>query len=84
MATCSYCKKDMMTAKGCTKNKRYGKKRVKCDVARCGDCGAFNGHYHHHGCDMERCAKCGGQAISCPCNYTKKENIRINNPKEQK
>lgn len=35
--------------------------------ARCGDCGAKKGGYHHSGCDCERCPKCGGQLITCEC-----------------
>lgn len=37
------------------------------DDARCPDCNAKMGHYHHPGCDNERCPKCGGQLISCDC-----------------
>jgi len=35
--------------------------------ARCGDCGAKYGHYHHNGCDCECCPICDGQLLSCGC-----------------
>lgn len=33
--------------------------------ARCEDCNALVGHYHHTGCDNERCPVCGRQLITC-------------------
>ena len=38
--------------------------------ARCHECGARPGHYHHVGCDAERCPVCGGQLISCDCDIS--------------
>ena len=82
MAKCEVCKKDMLTADGCSIPKIHigGKvyDRIKCgedgdffpdmeDGQRCGDCGAKKGFIHHWGCDTERCPACGGQLISCDC-----------------
>ena len=36
--------------------------------AKCHDCGAKEGKYHHPGCDNERCPRCRGRLISCGCN----------------
>ena len=82
MAKCHSCGREMTTSVGCKYSfvridgKEY--KRVKVGDpgdffegepkgARCGDCGAQVGHYHHWGCDGERCPSCGGQLISCDC-----------------
>lgn len=33
--------------------------------ARCPDCGAAQGGYHHPPCDQEECPICGNQLLSC-------------------
>jgi hypothetical protein len=33
--------------------------------ARCHDCAAKLGHYHHPRCDMEQCPHCHGQLVCC-------------------
>jgi hypothetical protein len=43
-------------------------KEYAAKVARCGDCDAKPGNYHHLGCDIEECPRCAGQLISCECN----------------
>lgn len=82
MCKCELCGQEMLTADGCTissirvKGKVY--KRIKFGTgaeygfdleegARCHDCGARKGHYHHYGCDVERCPVCHGQFIGCDC-----------------
>ena len=81
-ARCELCGKDMLESKGCTVADIHIGGRVYKRVpvggrgdflegasedARCGDCGAQLGHYHHWGCDCERCPACGRQLISCNC-----------------
>jgi hypothetical protein len=80
-AICSFCKKDMLKSDGCIKDMIVidGKEFAQIKVgdpddffegqedARCGDCNAKYGHYHHPGCDCERCPACGGQLISRGC-----------------
>lgn len=83
MAICGYCRKEMLTAKGCRfiaveingiKHKpiKWGEEDDFEHYGhkkgdRCHDCGAVAPAYHHPGCDMERCPKCKGQLISCGC-----------------
>ena len=71
MATCMDCNLEMTTALGCTvaevtiEGEPHG--RDRSTDARCGDCGAKCGGFHHLGCDLERCPRCGAQLISCGC-----------------
>lgn len=81
-AKCELCGKDMLESKGCAVSKINvaGKVYKRISVggqgdfledgpmdARCGDCGALMGHYHHWGCDCECCPACGLQLIGCDC-----------------
>ena len=81
-ARCELCGQDMLESKGCTVADIHigGKIYKRIPVggmgdyfegasadARCGDCGAQLGHYHHWVCDCERCPACGRQLISCSC-----------------
>ena len=81
-AICELCGRDMLESKGCAISKIHiaGKVFKRIPVggpgdfleggpkdARCGDCGALVGHYHHWGCDCERCPACGLQLIGCGC-----------------
>ena len=81
-AKCELCGKDMLESKGCAVSKINvaGKVYKRISVggqgdfledgpmdARCGDCGALMGHYHHWGCDCERRPACGLQLIGCDC-----------------
>ena len=82
MATCELCRNEMLKGDGCAVGTVHigGKmyKRVPVggsgdffegsgENARCTDCNALCGHYHHWGCDAERCPACGRQLISCDC-----------------
>ena len=82
MATCKLCHREMLKADGCTVGAIHIGERMYKRVpvggsgdfwegsdesARCGDCNALYGHYHHWGCDAERCPACGRQLISCDC-----------------
>lgn len=75
MAKCDLCGREMLTAKGCgigkmhVGGKVYGRIRAfgEDESARCHDCNALPGEFHHWGCDMERCPACGHQLISCEC-----------------
>jgi hypothetical protein len=79
---CDACKKDMLTADGCKpsvfayQGNQYPRIKFgdsfdlygdKDEAARCPDCNAKFGHYHHYGCDCEVCPVCGEQLISCGC-----------------
>ena len=76
---CELCGERMLKSDGCKcshviyNGKKY--ERIKYgegdyDVdGRCHDCGAKEGHYHHHGCDCEICPICGEQLISCECDF---------------
>lgn len=81
-AICELCGRDMLESKGCAVSKIHvaGKVYKRIPVggqgdflegsptdARCHDCGALVGHYHHLGCDCERCPACGLQLIGCDC-----------------
>lgn len=86
MAKCKACGREMTTAKGCSFTEmEIGSdwcERIKVGApgdlaygyiekgARCGDCGARFGYYHHPGCDMEACPKCGNQLLSCDCSVS--------------
>lgn len=76
MATCAYCKRDMLKVDRCTRNERivYPSGTSLPTIpypttaeGPCGDCGVQPGQKHHPGCDMEECPKCHGQLISCGC-----------------
>lgn len=75
---CNECNREIDMASGCTVSQiiledgvAYDRILVDAQVeyedARCSDCGAQPGNFHHYGCDQERCPKCGGQMISCNC-----------------
>lgn len=75
MAVCE-CGREMHKAKGCgasgvlINGKEY--KRIKFgsplgEDARCHDCNALTGHYHHWGCDTEICPACNCQLFCCDC-----------------
>ena len=81
-AICELCGRDMLESKGCAISKIHiaGKVFKRIPVggqgdflegsladARCHDCGALMGHYHHWGCDCERGPACGLQLIGCDC-----------------
>lgn len=77
-AVCQMCGRRMLSSPGCTwqgilirdvryPRKKYGEEEgwpVPEDGARCPDCGALPGHYHHFGCDVEREPNGPGQLIS--------------------
>lgn len=71
MATCAYCKQEMLLGVSC---KKFPITRWKIDplphtgTENCHDCNCPPGGYHHPGCDWEKCPRCGEQAISCDCN----------------
>lgn len=83
MATCGWCRRDMLTAHGCVRHPvEYpdgsSLAQILCEEPegeRCHDCGATHGFPHHPGCDMERCPKpkCHGQLISCGCLDTEED-----------
>ena len=83
MAICNLCKREMLTADGCTSSMisidqeyysriPYGDPRdlLYDGGERCHDCGATKMHYHHMNCDSERCPKCGYQLLSCDCDVS--------------
>ena len=64
-APCRACGQRMLKVDGCTwthvkcgsryyRRIKYGEDGMAYDDARCHDCGAKPGHYHHVGCDAER------------------------------
>lgn len=73
MATCAYCKQEMLEAYGCTifflrEADGTFTTRELYDGSlgdTCSDCGCHYGGLHHLGCDIERCTVCGMQAIGC-------------------
>lgn len=77
MAVCTWCNLEMLATVSCTVEEfhRNGEpvrrlpfgKRTK--AARCSDCGAPRGGFHHPGCDQERCPQCRRQAMSCGCRF---------------
>lgn len=82
MARCKVCGLEMLTADGCTAKYMHanGMRYARIPVgghgdflagedanARCGDCNAKMGSFHHWGCDCERCPTCGRQLLSCDC-----------------
>ena len=80
-APCRACGQRMLKADGCTwthvkcgsqyyRRIKYGEDGMAYGDARCHDCGAKPGHYHHVGCDVERRPVCGGQLISCDCDIS--------------
>ena len=89
MAVCNYCNREMLDGKGCKPfpvmmgGKSHRRIKVGAegdwfqdeDYARCGDCGAETGYYHHAGCDCERCPICGHQLISCDCVFDGEEPV---------
>lgn len=86
MAVCKFCKKEMLTAKGCRVKYIFqnGRKHLRIKVGapedlrpikrggRCPDCNAKYGHFHHFYCDGETCPICKEQMLGCMC-----ENIEI-------
>lgn len=91
MAKCEACRREMMTACGCTfgyvrtfsgkyvRRFKVGEEGHIQPGERCGDCGALYGNYHHPGCDIERCPICAGQLLSCDCDIS---HFAINNFEE--
>lgn len=76
MATCNWCKRDMLKVNDCIGNREIDFPDGEVLPAipyqhdhdqRCHDCNVAVGGYHHPGCDMERCPRCQGQLISCGC-----------------
>jgi len=80
MAVCSWCEREMTTASSCTavvlhrdgtpiRMIPWGKEPGWSARARCGDCAAKPGGFHHPGCDVQRCPLCEGQMMSCDCRF---------------
>ena len=82
MATCGWCRREMLTAHGCVRHPVEYPDGSSLDQIlwdgpageRCHDCGVIGvqtgrKYPHHPGCDVERCPKpkCHGQLISCGC-----------------
>ncbi|CDC07482.1 putative uncharacterized protein [Lachnospiraceae bacterium CAG:364] len=86
MAVCKSCKREMLTAKGCSEKYIFqnGRDYLRIKVGapedmrpikkgeRCPDCNAKYGYFHHLYCDGETCPICKKQMLICNC-----ENIEV-------
>lgn len=79
-APCRACGQRMLKADGCTwthvkcgsryyRRIKYGEDGMAYDDARCHDCGAKPGHYHHVGCDAERCPYAVGSSSAATATF---------------
>lgn len=80
MAVCSWCDREMLSARSCSLSElhrggepvamvRFGSEPGWRRAARCGDCGVSRRGFHHPGCDIQRCGVCHGQMLSCRCRF---------------
>lgn len=81
-APCPCCKQPM-NGVGCGVDKvrataYFGgaKRRIRAD-AKCRDCAAPEGGYHHFGCCVAKCPYCGGQERYCECDNTATKKRKI-------